>query len=108
MKRLRVYIAGPYAKGNVRDNVNEAIRYGELVSQKGHIPFIPHLYHLWHSLYQHEQEFWCRQDLYWLDKCDLLIRIPGESIGADNEIEYAKTMGIRVIHNLDDLEELPW
>ena len=100
---MKVYIAGPYKKGDVACNVHDAVVAAERVLSRGHIPYIPHLTHFWHMMYPHEIKFWYDYDLQWLSCCDCLLRIPGESRGADNEVNFALEHGIAVYYSLDDL-----
>jgi len=44
-------------------------------------------------------------DLEWLAKCDAVLRLPGESKGADIEKDYALSLGIPVFFSIDDLLE---
>ena len=81
----RVYIAGPYTKGDVARNVAEAVRIGNQIASGCVAVFIPHLTHFWHMLFPRAYEFWLRQDMAWLEVCDCLLRLPGESMGADAE-----------------------
>ncbi len=89
-----IFISGPYAKPDPVVNTRNAILAGEEVLKLGHIPFIPHLNHLWHLVSPHPEEFWYAHDLIWLRKCDAILRLPGESRGADNEMKMAKKWGI--------------
>lgn len=102
-KRLKVYIAGPYSKGDVAENVRNAIFAGNLVAHFGHIPFIPHLTHFWHMLAPNDYEFWMDQDEQWLRECDAIIRLDGESSGADREMALARELGLRVLGSVFDL-----
>lgn len=90
---MKVYIAGPYTKGDVAVNVREAIIAGNNVRALGHTPFIPHLTHFWHMVIPHEIEYWYAYDLEWLEECDCVFRLPGESTGADREVERARELG---------------
>lgn len=101
---MYIYIAGPYTQGDVGENVQRAIVAGELVSQRGHIPFIPHLNHFWHLLLPHDYEFWLEYDMQWLLKCDAMLRLKGESDGADFEESVAYANHIKVYY---DIEEVP-
>lgn len=94
---MRVYIAGPYTKGDVAQNVVLAIRIGDYVADKGHIPFIPHLSHFWHMITPRPYEYWIEYDLRWLELCDIMIRIEGESAGAEKEEAWAKRLGRRIV-----------
>ncbi len=91
---MLVFISGPYAKPDPVVNTRNAILAGEEVLKLGHIPFIPHLNHLWHLISPHNEDFWYAYDLIWLRKCDAILRLPGESKGADNEMVKAKAWGI--------------
>ena len=100
---MRIYIAGPYTKGDVAANVRTAILKAEELYQLGHDPFIPHLTHFWHLLCPGPWAKWMHIDSVWLKQCEALYRLPGESIGADMEIAEALRMGIPVHYNIDEL-----
>lgn len=102
----KVYVSGPYSKGDVVLNVRKAILVAEEISQAGLTPYIPHLTHFWHLIAPHQYEFWMKYDLEWLETCDILYRIYGESSGADREVEWAYELGIPVVHNM--MELLDW
>jgi len=99
---MRVYIAGPYTKGDVAVNVRNAIITGDEVFNLGHSPYIPHLTHFWHMLCPRDWGAWVSQDSVWLLQCEAVIRLPGESKGADIEIALAKSKGIPVYEGLED------
>ncbi len=94
MKKLFVYIAGPYTKGDAVLNVRNAINASEKVVELGHVPFVPHLYHFWHFYSPKPYQYWTKLDNEWIAKCDAIIRLPGESSGSDAEVELAKQQGI--------------
>lgn len=101
--RVKIYIAGPYTKGDVAVNVRNAILAAEEVSKRGHVPFIPHLTHFWHLVSPHEYQFWLHQDIHWLKACDAVLRLPGESSGADKEVDIAIKLGMPVYYTIDDI-----
>ncbi len=100
MEGKYVYIAAPYSQGDVIENVGWAIDMGELLMDHGLIPFVPHLTHFWEFRYHHELDYWYAYDLAWLIHCDCLLRLPGESEGADREVEFAKEHDIPVFENI--------
>ena len=100
---MRVFIAGPYSHPDPVINTRNAILAGEEVIKRGHIPFVPHLNHFWHFLCSHDIDFWYEYDLEWLRVCDIILRLPGESAGADNEVNRAIKHGIRVIYDISEL-----
>jgi len=102
---MRVYIAGPYTKGDVVINVREAFLAADAVVALGHEPFIPHASHLWHLISPHEYEFWMERDMAWLEVCDALLRLPGESSGADREVSHMQSLGKPIYDSLGDLSQ---
>lgn len=97
---MLVYVAGPYTKGDVARNVATAIEAAETLLNLGHTPFVPHLTHFWHLLYPHPYETWLAYDNVWLMQCDAVLRLPGESAGADAEVCLAVKLGIPVFHSI--------
>ena len=102
----RVYIAGPYSADEplvTGDNVRKAIDAGEQVVKMNALPFVPHLYHLWQVHTPHAWAYWMAMDKAWLEQCDALWRLPGKSVGADMEVEFAVERGIPVFLTSADL-----
>lgn len=91
-----VYIAGPYSQGHKKMNVFNAMACGEKVIQKGGLPLIPHLSHFWDEKFPKPINWWYSYDKELLKKCDYLVRLHGESKGADDEVELALVLGIKV------------
>lgn len=98
-KHKFVYIAGPYTDPDLVVNTHSAIIAGNIAAERGYCVFIPHQTLLWHMIKPHDYEFWMQQDLGWITKCDYLIRLPGDSVGADREVELAKGLGIQVFNS---------
>ena len=99
----KVYIAGPYTKGDIALNVRHAILKADLLADAGFVPFIPHLSHFWHMLCPRDYNFWLKIDKEWLKCCDAVLRLIGESPGADEEVELAKSLNIPVFNNVTEL-----
>lgn len=100
----KVYIAGPYTKPEPCVNTHNTIMVAEEIVKQGHTPYIPHLNLLWHIVVPHEADFWYAYDLEWLIVCDILLRMPGESVGADHEVNFAIKNGIPVVFSMDELK----
>lgn len=100
-----IYIAAPYSKGDIGENLHTVFEVADAILMKGHIPYIPHLTHFWHIVSPKPLGFWYKYDLYFLNLCDALIRIPGDSIGADREEARATQLGKTIFHSID---EIPW
>ena len=97
-----VFISGPYSSDPVL-NTRRACEVADKVLEKGHIPFIPHLTHFWHYLSPKSYETWLMIDSAILPRCDCLLRIPGESKGADKEVELAEMIGMAIYYDIEDL-----
>ncbi len=102
-RRLRVYVAGPYTKGDTILNIRKAILAGEKLRARGFCPFIPHLTAFWHIIAPSPYEEWLDLDNQFLPCCDVLLRIPGESSGADSEVALARSLSMFVYTDIDML-----
>ena len=100
---MRVYVAGPYTKGDVAQNVRNAIDVGDELFSMGHIPFVPHLTHFWHMIHPRPWEDWLKIDKEWIPLCDAVLRLEGESAGADMEVELADELGIPVYYSIEEM-----
>jgi hypothetical protein len=105
MKKPKVYIAGPYSKGDTITNIAEAIKYGDSLIKLGAIPYIPHLTGFWHLICPHSINTWYDYDNEWLLVCDAVWRLEGESTGADNEVELAEKNNKPVFYKIWDLKK---
>jgi hypothetical protein len=101
-----VYIAGPYSQPDPVLNTRAAIDWAEQVAKLAAVPVVPHLSHLWHLISPHDYEWWLAYDLAILARCDALLRIPGNSPGADREVEWAGEHGIPVARSLSWLHRV--
>lgn len=101
----RVYVAGPYTKGDVAVNVRRAYEMANRLADLGFAPFVPHATHFWHMLFPRPYEFWLDLDNQFLPCCAAVLRLPGESNGADNEVDLARELGIPVFLRPEDLVE---
>jgi hypothetical protein len=99
--KKRVYLAGPYSRGDVGENVHAAVLAADRLWAAGFAVFLPHLTHLWHLVRPHPYADWIDYDLEWLACCDYLVRLPGESAGADQEESFARDHGIPVYHGVE-------
>lgn len=99
-----IYIAAPYTS-DPDFNVGAAIKVAETLIEKGYIPFVPHLCHIWDQISHHDYEYWMEYVMAWLKKCDAVLRVPGHSLGADREVELANELGKTVYFNLEELKQ---
>jgi len=84
-------------------NVRAAVQAGQRLLEAGLVPYVPHTSMLWHLVCPNAYETWLKLDLAWLEVCDVLLRLPGKSPGADGEVARAFELGIPVFTDVDDL-----
>ena len=116
-KPMMILIAGPYRSGTGDDPDRMAANLRRLeeaawpIFQKGHVPMIgewvalPVLHgagggQVGDALYD--------QVMYptahrLLEHCNAVLRLPGASTGADNDVRIAQARGIPVYHSLDEI-----
>jgi len=98
-ERVYVYIAGPYSVGDLGENTHNAIHLMLQLVDMGMYPFCPHASAVVANIVSPRgYKTWMPYDLGWLAKCDVLLRLPGESPGADVEVYEAGRLRIPVIH----------
>lgn len=102
---IAIYIAGPITNGDQFVNCRNAILAGEQLRVAGHAPYVPHLSSLWQMIAPVDYEGWMLLDFAWIERCDALLRIPGESSGADREMEHARAKGIPVFLSIKSVLE---
>jgi hypothetical protein len=105
--RPLTYIAGPYAHPDPVENTHTTIDVAdELQTTQAITAYVPHLSLLWHVVCPHPADYWYDYDLAILARCDALLRLPGDSVGADNEVLFAEKHHIPVFYEQDEL--LDW
>jgi hypothetical protein len=100
---MRIYVAGPIAIGDQFKNVRNAIDAAEMLHQMGHKPFVPHLFKSWHMIYPKPGLEWLDLDFVWLDQCEAVYRVPGESWGSDQEVKRALDQGKPVYFRMEEV-----
>ena len=92
----RIYVAAPYSSKcyelhsvprEVQQNVDRAIAAGNVIHDKGHYAFVPHITH--YTFLDH----WATSFLYL-----------APSYGADEELDRAKKLGLKIYYNLDEIQ----
>ena len=91
-----IYVAGPITKGDQALNVRMGMDAATLLMDNGYIPFVPQLSWFWHLCNPADYEQWMKLDLEWIKRCDALLRLPGESKGADVEVTHAMQLKLQV------------
>ena len=100
----KIYIASPYSIGDKIENVNAQIRAANQLMNYGYTPFLPLLSHFQDQLISRPYTDWLENDLEWIAVCDGLLRLPGESPGADIEVKHAMGLKIPIYYSIDELK----
>jgi len=103
---IKVFISSPYTHGDAADNVRLQINFADKLMDEGFYPYVPLLTHFQHLVHHREYNDWLDQCMVWVESCDCLLRIGGDSAGADKEIQHAKDVGIPIFYTIDNL--LKW
>lgn len=101
---MKVYIAGPISVGDLETNVKNATEAARELIKHGFAPLCPQL-----SCYMagstpcagagFDHATWLEVDLPWVGVADVVLRLPGESVGADREVAEARRLGVEVWHS---------
>ena len=101
--KTKVYIASPYTKGDVAINVKLQLDTYDQLMTLGYAPFAPLYSHFQHMAHPRPYADWIAIDLEWIHACDVLLRLPGDSSGADGEVAYAIEIGVPVVYSIEEL-----
>lgn len=91
-----VYVAGPIT-GDPFGCVRQAMGAFQMIRHAGCVPFLPQLSVIGEMVAPQDYEAWMAYDLDVIEHCDALYRLPGESPGADREVEFARKLGLPVL-----------
>jgi len=100
---IRTYIASPYTLGDQAANVKVQIDCANNLMDLGYCPFAPLLSHFHHLHYPRSYDSWLMWGHEWVLTCDVLLRLPGKSPGADLEVKLAIKHNIPVVYSISEL-----
>jgi hypothetical protein len=98
----RVYVAGPYSS-DPEANVARAMEAATELLDAGYAPYLPHLCHYWHAAHPRDYGVWMALDAAWVRVSDAVLRLPGHSPGADEEVALAAELGLPVYGAVEEL-----
>jgi hypothetical protein len=101
--KIKVYIASPYSIGDQAINVKMQIDMADQLMTLGFAPFVPLLSHFQHMIHPRPYQDWVDIDLEWVKACDCVLRLPGESKGADGEVALAGELSMPVFYEIRDM-----
>lgn len=94
--RPLVYVAGPIT-GDPWGCVRRAVGAARSLDPLGFDAYLPQLSILHEIVDPQPYQHWIAHGLNMVSRCDGLIRLSGESPGAELEVEHAKELGLPVI-----------
>lgn len=97
-----VYVAGPMTLGVRQDNLNAAMEAGSALLRLGWTPIMPQLSYDFVDKYKFTWEQMLAADFCIILNCVAIIRLPGESKGADAEEEFTRSLGKPVYYSVLD------
>jgi hypothetical protein len=106
MKPL-VYVAGPIT-GNPFGCVRESMHAFTRLLDLGCTPFMPQWSVIGEMCHPLHYETWLDYDFDIIRHCSALVRLRGESPGADREVEHATALGLPVFHGVGDDRLYAW
>ena len=121
--KKRVYIAGPISKGDLLHNIRQSDVAFKALMKAGFAPMNPMWScfsggvcksdggTIWAAATQTggldlKHEEWLGSDLAWVETCHAVLRLPGESKGADMETAHARENGIPVRYTVEAIIDL--
>lgn len=102
-KAVVIYVAGPYSSGGTMLNIRRAIDAADRLLSSGACPIMPHM--MGFLVHYHSYETWMDYCLTLVTRCDAVLRLSGESPGADREVALAQELGIPVLYTVTDAIE---
>lgn len=100
---MRCYVSGPMRLGHWHQNTRQAIDAAEALLNAGITPVVPQLSFFWDLVYAHPVEDWLKMDMELVEVCHCLLRLPGESEGADKEVGLARKLMIPVFYSVPEV-----
>ena len=116
-KPMTILVAGPYRSGTnddpvlMQQNLDRLNSYALALFRAGHIPLIGEWLAL--PLIKAAGSTKIGDDVYkeisypvahrLLTRCDAVLRLPGNSTGADNDVKVAQELGLAIYYRLEDI-----
>lgn len=99
-RRPRCYLSGPITRGNRNQHFFRAAEAEKALMLAGFAPLNPMrsivLPFAWEDCMPHE--LWLAVDKAWVEVADAVIRLEGDSRGADEECDFAAQLGIPIFY----------
>jgi hypothetical protein len=93
----KIYVSGPITKGDRSHNFYQAAQAQKRLMLAGYSVLNPMLSMMHPDGPVIPWEAWIASDLPWVASADMILRLPGESKGADLETAHAQALGVTVV-----------
>jgi len=105
MSRPRVYICGPVTTGDMVKNQNDGADAQVELIRRGFAPLNPTLSLSLSEIHRRRIRHteWVDVAYAWIECCDAVLRLPGNSVGADLKCDYAVDLGKPVFRSVASL-----
>lgn len=102
-----IYIASPYTSyANRQDAIDVQLDVFAMLLAAGHQPIAPLLSHYVDQRHPASYERWIEWYLAMVDVSDAVLRLPGESPGADREVDRAVDTGKPVFYSMSEIHKI--
>ena len=101
--RTKVYLSGPITLGDRDHNFRQACDAHRRLMEARFAVMNPILTMLIPGCWDIPHDEWIAADLPWVAAADVLLRLPGESTGADEECEFAAIVDVPVYTDIEQL-----
>lgn len=101
--RTRVYISGPMSLGDRVDNLAVAMKAMRELIGLGYAPMCPQLTFFAEPFVDASHADWVDVDIPWVRSAHAVLRLPGDSRGADREVAAAREANVPVFESVGDL-----
>jgi len=106
MARPKLYLAGPITQGDEAENFERFAAAHHKLMSAGFAVLNPGLTMKLPEHEQHSHFEWLECCMPWVDSADVLVRLPGSSLGAAQEQIRADLVGVQVLEDVDQACEL--
>lgn len=103
INKIKVYIASPYSLGDKLNNVRNSLSVSNELINRGFVPIAPLLFHFQDMIFPQEYDKWLEICRVILTTADCILRLPGESFGANIEVQDGIKLGLPVFYSLEEL-----
>lgn len=99
-----IYIASPYSiYDDKQAAVDVQIDAFATLRDMGYEPIAPLLSHYIDQRHPASYDRWLQWCLTMVGVCDVVLRLPGDSVGADREVAEARRLGKPVMFGIDEI-----